>query len=160
MPLITVNGIRLNSVESGSGFEPIVFMHSHAGSLHDGSETISHLPKKLCAIALDQPGTGARGRPESGHSIEQVVDDLHGFAQALVLRRFHLVGHSMGGAIVSWFASEHPQLLLHLVLVAPAPAEGIQPLPCEMQRALETTRKEPATRRQLATFSFTRPLRE
>ncbi len=67
--------------------------------------------------APDLPGCGKT--PETGkrHSYEYLSDFVHDFVTALELRRFYLVGHSMGGGIAQLFAVLYPYMVEKLVLV-------------------------------------------
>lgn len=58
------------------------------------------------AVAPDQRGyaAGARPRALDDYSVERLVDDVFGFADALGVDRFHLVGHDWGG-FVAWYAA-------------------------------------------------------
>jgi len=75
--------------------------------------------------ALDMRGCGDTDRPESGYTIEKLAQDLFGFVTALGIFRFHLVAHSLGGAVALQFVLDHPTLAQTLTLSAPAPAEGL-----------------------------------
>jgi pimeloyl-ACP methyl ester carboxylesterase len=56
------------------------------------------------AVAPDQRGYAAGARPENvdAYKIGELASDAVGFADALDVDRFHLVGHDWGGA-VAWF---------------------------------------------------------
>ena len=72
------------------------------------------------ALALDLPGHGRSGGIEGLPTVEAYADLVAHFATALRLRRFVLVGRSMGGAIALTLAARHPELLDGLVLVCTA----------------------------------------
>ena len=72
-------------------------------------------------VALDQRGWG-RTRVEDGrYDLNAMADDVQAVAVALGLRRYVLVGHSMGGKVAQMVAKREPAGLRGLVLVAPAP---------------------------------------
>ena len=58
--------------------------------------------------------------PASEYSIRNEVDGVARAADAAGLERFHLYGHSGGGAIALAFAAEYPDRLLSLALDEPA----------------------------------------
>jgi esterase len=76
----------------------MVALHGHPGT----PGTWDEVAAGLCAsgryrfMAVTQRGYGASGRAES-YSLEALRDDVFGFADALGLDRFVLMGHSMGG---------------------------------------------------------------
>jgi pimeloyl-ACP methyl ester carboxylesterase len=65
------------------------------------------------AVAPDQRGysPGARPADVAEYRIERLVGDVLGFADALGVERFHLVGHDWGGAVAWQVAGRHPERL-------------------------------------------------
>jgi len=78
-------------------------------SLGDGVHAVS---KELEVYAADVPA------PD--YSIAKEIDGVARVADAAGLERFHLYGHSGGGAIALAFAVAHPDRLLSLALDEPA----------------------------------------
>jgi pimeloyl-ACP methyl ester carboxylesterase len=77
------------------------------------------------AIAPDQRGysPGARPADVGEYRVERLVGDVLGFADALGVERFHLVGHDWGGAVAWQVAGRHPERLRTLTsLSTPHPA--------------------------------------
>ena len=66
----------------------------------------------------------AGDEPPPGYSVEQEVTALGRFADALQLRRFHLVGYSGGGFVSLAFAGTYPERLLSLAVFEPARVPG------------------------------------
>jgi flagellar biosynthesis GTPase FlhF len=52
------------------------------------------------------------------------VDDIVALAEAMELKPFHLVGHSLGGMVCWGVIGEHPQILRTATLIAPGPPMG------------------------------------
>jgi pimeloyl-ACP methyl ester carboxylesterase len=65
------------------------------------------------AVAPDQRGysPGARPADVAEYRFERLVGDVLGFADALGVERFHLVGHDWGGAVAWQVAGRHPERL-------------------------------------------------
>jgi pimeloyl-ACP methyl ester carboxylesterase len=59
-------------------------------------------------------------RPPAGYSIETEIAGIASTADVRRLDRFHLYGHSAGGAIAIAFAAAHPDRLLSLAIDEPA----------------------------------------
>jgi len=70
--------------------------------------------------ALDLPGHGASGKEVGDGSLTSLADTLVGFLDALGVTRAHLVGHSLGGAVVAAVARSVPEKVASLTLLAPA----------------------------------------
>jgi pimeloyl-ACP methyl ester carboxylesterase len=123
---VTVNGVKINYIEQGSGDEVIIFVHGYASSKGAWKEVLELLPKEYHAYALDQRGHGQSERPGS-YQLTEFVEDIYAFSQELGIERFTYVGHSMGGKIGMKFAVDHPDVLKALVLVCPAAAFAFPP---------------------------------
>lgn len=72
------------------------------------------------AYALDLPGHGARGGNRKGITAQTYADDVAKFIKDKDLRDVTLVGHSMGGIVISKTAELVPDRIAHLVYLAAA----------------------------------------
>jgi pyruvate dehydrogenase E2 component (dihydrolipoamide acetyltransferase) len=72
------------------------------------------------AIALDLPGHGASTKDVGDGSLQTLTEIVTGFLEALGIGRAHLVGHSLGGAVVAAVARAAPGRVASLTLIAPA----------------------------------------
>jgi uncharacterized protein (TIGR02246 family) len=122
--MISANGIALHAEESGTGDLALVFLHYWGGTARSWRAVIAALPADLRAIALDARGWGQSERPGDGYDIATMADDVEAAIAALDLKRYVLIGHSMGGKVAQLLASRRPSGLTALVLVAPSPAQG------------------------------------
>lgn len=96
---------------------PLLLLHSYAGSSAHWNSQLSHLRRRRRALAMDLRGHGRSEAPASGdYSIRALAEDVAAVADALDLRRFVLVGHSMGGAAAVAYAGKHPRRVAGLVL--------------------------------------------
>lgn len=138
---ITIGGAELNMREEGDGDVALVFLHYWGGSSRTWVPVMQRLSDRFRCIAFDQRGWGLSDK-SGDYSLSAYADDTRRLIGALGLRRFVLVGHSMGGKIAQMIAqmtaqddtsgTGHNAGLQGLVLVAPAPA-GAMPVP-EAQR--------------------------
>ena len=72
------------------------------------------------AISIDLLGFGeSPAPPDATYTIEEHVAALHRTIRKLGLRRFTLVGHSMGALIATRYAATHRRAITRLVLVSP-----------------------------------------
>jgi pimeloyl-ACP methyl ester carboxylesterase len=118
---VAVNGVRIHAREQATGGLALVFLHYWGGSLRTWTSVVDELSREYRTVAMDHRGWGDSEAPPTGYGISDLADDAQGVVDALGLRRYVLVGHSMGGKVAQLIASRHPSGLKGLVLVAPSP---------------------------------------
>ena len=112
---VTVNGTSLYYEEKGRGF-PIVFVSS--GGILDRrgwDEQFEFFSKHYRVIRYDVRGIGKSAQPKAPFSHSE---DLYELLKLLEIKRAHVVGLSVGGAIAVDFAITHSEMVDHLILVA------------------------------------------
>ena len=97
---------------------PLVLIHGFAG---DSSvwKPLAKAFKNQRVIAIDLPGHGDSPKLKI-NSFQDLVNKVADQFDRLGLDRFHLVGHSLGGAIALSYADTGPGMLESLTLMAPA----------------------------------------
>ena len=128
MPFISLSRLTMHYEQVGSGETVFVFLHGNFASWRWWQPLLQHLPDGYCAYVPELRGFGDTDHPPEGYTIEQLAQDIDEFVTALHLPVFHLVGHSLGGAVALQFTLYHPTLVHTLMLVSPAPAEGMPQL--------------------------------
>jgi pimeloyl-ACP methyl ester carboxylesterase len=109
---------RLHVDDGGTGGLPVVFVHSFGGSSAHWSAQLAHLRPTRRAVAFDLRGHGRSDPPRSGtYAVNALADDIGAVVDGLGLKRFVLVGHSLGGAAAIAYAGAHPDHVASLVLV-------------------------------------------
>ena len=86
MPSVTVNNVKINYIEQGSGDEAIFFIHGYSGSLGNWRQVLEALPKEYHAYAIDQRGHGQSGKADS-YRLADFVEDIYAFSRELGIRR-------------------------------------------------------------------------
>ena len=110
-----------HEIRGPEGRPPVVFLHGFAGDHETWIGQLIGLETRRRLVAFDLPGHGAAlDWPKVGHAgiaAEAVIGSLDG----LGIGRFHLVGHSMGGATATIVATKLAEAgrLASLTLVAP-----------------------------------------
>ncbi len=127
---------QLSAVEFGPpGAPPMVLVHGmrdHALSM----QSIALAFPKYRVIAMDLRGHGDSDNTGS-YTMTQLVADLHALFTFFELPESILIGHSLGGHIVSKYAALFPESVSHLVMI-----DGMGPpgsaLPPTIDEQLET----------------------
>jgi pimeloyl-ACP methyl ester carboxylesterase len=119
----------------GAGPTPVVFVHALAGNGGQWALQLDHLRGLRRAVALDLRGHGDSDPADDGdYGVDALAGDVAAVADQLALRRFVLVGHSLGGLVAIRYAGLHPGRVAGLLLADPngdqsqVPAAEIAPL--------------------------------
>lgn len=112
MPTVDANGIAINYHVEGGG-PPLIMLHGATSApLEDWAAQRPAFRQTFRLYLPDARGhAGTRWDARDGFSNEMLVADLLGFADALGLDTFHLVGFSMGAMTSLMFAARHPERL-------------------------------------------------
>lgn len=109
----TRDGASLAVHLAGRG-EPLVLVSGLGGTAGFWEPCRKALAARHLVVTFDQRGIGDSTRGASELSIQRLAADVLAIADALGFSRFHLVGHSTGGAIgqaVAWADAERLQSL-------------------------------------------------
>jgi pimeloyl-ACP methyl ester carboxylesterase/predicted SnoaL-like aldol condensation-catalyzing enzyme len=132
---IASNGIQLHVEVQGDGNLSLIFLHYWGGSSRTWRKVMSALPKSHRSVAIDHRGWGNSDAPTRGYALADMAADVQSVIEALDLKRYILVGHSMGGKVAQLMASRRPEGLVGLVLVAPSPPQPMA-MPPEARQAM------------------------
>jgi pimeloyl-ACP methyl ester carboxylesterase len=122
MPPALISGPEgvLGVDDGGRGGLPVVLVHSLAGSSTHWSGALERLRPTRRAVALDLRGHGRSEPPKNGdYSIAGMAGDVEAVVDTLDIRKFILVGHSMGGGVALTYAGHHPDRMAGLLLLDP-----------------------------------------
>lgn len=114
-------GHRLHYQVAGPLDAPtLVLLHGIGGNVNWWQMNMPTFSQHFRTYALDLPGFGRSWRLRKPFSIDEGAIYLHDWLDFLGLEKVNLLGHSMGGQIAARFASQHPDCVSRLVLVAPS----------------------------------------
>ena len=119
-------GATLTVKDTGAGELALILLHYWGGSACTWDPVIGCLPASVRSVALNQRGWGGSIATGDRYDLDALADDVLAVTEALAVRRFVIVGHSMGGKIAQIVAGRRPTGLEGLVLVAPAPPTPMQ----------------------------------
>ena len=120
---VTVNGLGFRYLDWGTqGRRPVLFLHGGALTAHTWDLCCLALRDAYHCMALDQRGHGdSDWAPDANYSISAQREDVKGFAEAVGLDQFVLVGMSLGAINGLAYAIAYPEALSALVLIDAGP---------------------------------------
>lgn len=117
---LDVDGRSISYATSGTGGDVVVLVHGYGGDKNSWLFVQEPLADGRTVHALDLPGHGTSDKDVGDGSLDTLARTLIGFLDAVGVERAHLVGHSLGGAVVVAAAADAPERVRSLTLVAPA----------------------------------------
>jgi 3-oxoadipate enol-lactonase len=124
MPMATLGDIGIYFEQHGKRGAPLVLVHGYTGDGSDWRHQVAAFATTHRVLVMEHRGHGRSQAPvePTAYTIERMTDDLEALIAHLALEPFHLVGHSMGGAIAQELALRHPGRLRSLTLEDTGPA--------------------------------------
>lgn len=101
-------------IESG---QPVVFLHGYLESSEIWNNIAELLSDEYYIITLDIPGHGASNVPDREGSMPAMAEAVFTIMDHLGIKRYHLIGHSMGGYLLLQLVHENPDSILSAILV-------------------------------------------
>lgn len=96
----------------------VILIHGLNGSIGDWIHTIPALATDFHVVAFDLPGFGKSDKGSQHYSPTRYARLAHFLADHYFQSKpYHIVGHSMGGAVALRFASQRPLRFQRLVLI-------------------------------------------
>lgn len=100
---VTFRNTELNYTRSGSG-PALVLVHGFPQSSEVWAEFAKELSKNFTVVTPDLPGHGKSGMPQNISSMGDYAEAVHSIVSHSGLKKFTLIGHSMGGYIALAYA--------------------------------------------------------
>lgn len=116
MPFAEINKIRVHYEIYGAG-DPVLMISGLSAPGMNWLYQVRDLSPHYQVITFDNRGVGESELPDAeAYPIRVMADDAARLLQHLGVRRAHVVGASMGGAIAQELALRHPDVVRGLVL--------------------------------------------
>jgi len=136
LDVVDAGGISTRALVAGEGPD-VVFLHGTSGHLEAFTRNIvPHVEAGFRCHAIDMLGHGYTAKPDYPYEIPRYVEHLISYLDAQGIESAHLVGESLGGWVAGWLASEQPERVRSLQLVA---AGGTKANPAIMERIKAST---------------------
>ncbi len=123
---ISANGIRQHLLKKDGGDETILLIHGNGSDSVFWKSLIESLPKKYNVIAPDLRGYGKTDAVpcDATRSFGSFVEDIAALLNELDIRKYHFVGHSLGGGIGWELLIKDNKRIKSLTMVNPASPFG------------------------------------
>jgi pimeloyl-ACP methyl ester carboxylesterase len=119
--LIELRGLRFHYRDWTSrrdGAPDLVLLHGFTGHARSWDAFAEAMTDRYRVLALDQRGHGESGwAAADAYGNPEMVEDVAAFVAAMGLKRFSLLGLSMGGMVAINYAGRRPKGLAELVIV-------------------------------------------
>ena len=107
------------------GGPPVLLVHGWLSSSRVWEQLAARLAQRFTVYTLDLTGFGESDKPLSGYGVRNGSRLLYAFCAHFGLTRTNVVAHDLGGDMAVKLASDHPDVVGRLVLVA-TPADDDQ----------------------------------
>jgi pimeloyl-ACP methyl ester carboxylesterase len=125
--MIDTPRLKIHALFSGpQNGVPVLFFHGNASSATFWEESMLKLPGGLRGIAPDYRGFGDTEDKliDARRGLGDWVDDTLGLLQALGIKNYHVVGHSLGGMFLFSLIAQQSEGILSATLVDPGSPYG------------------------------------
>ncbi|MBA2692314.1 MAG: acetoin dehydrogenase dihydrolipoyllysine-residue acetyltransferase subunit [Rubrobacter sp.] len=118
--MVEIGGRSIQYLAMGEGGTPLILIPGYGGDINIFVFNQETLSQDRAVYALDMPGHGGSEKDVGDGSLDFFAGVVDGFMDEMGIEKAHLAGHSMGGAIASAFALDHPGKVASLTLLASA----------------------------------------
>lgn len=109
-------GIHVFYTDQGKG-TAIVLLHGFLENSTMWNSILPELTKKNRVICIDLLGHGKTNCLGYVNTMEQIAETVNAVLKHLKLRRYYMIGHSMGGYVALAYAEKNPETLKGLCLM-------------------------------------------
>lgn len=125
--ILHLRGGEMQVLERGPrNAAPIVLVHCFTCAIDWWDGMIPRLDRDHRVVALDLRGYGGSEKPGSGYSMEDQAAFVAEALARLGVRDATVVGHSLGGTVVTALNEGFPKLVRRLVIIDQAPDESYE----------------------------------
>src|SRR5215216_65999 len=113
-----VNNIQLHYLDYAGGEPVLVLLPGLTANAHAFDGLIqAGLNNSFRVLALDLRGRGLSDKPAAGYSMQDHAADVISLLDSLGIERVVMCGHSFGGLLTLYLASNYPERISKLVII-------------------------------------------
>ena len=111
-------GVRIHYLEHDGPAPPMVLVHGLTANAHYFDSLVhAGLPDVRGALAVDLRGRGLSDKPATGYSVPETAADVIALMDHHGIERTVVCGHSYGGLLGIYLASEYPERVSKLIVI-------------------------------------------
>ncbi len=110
-------GVQLEVLDWGGNGEDIVFLAGLSMNAHSFDDFGPRFTDTHRVVAITRRGHGASSWPDSGYSLDRLVEDIRVVLDTLGIGRVILAGNSLAGDEMTRFAGDYPERVGALVYI-------------------------------------------
>lgn len=115
---VDAGGIPTRSLQAGDSGDVVLFLHGTSGHLEAFVRNIPAHAEHFRCHAIDMMGHGLTGRVNEPYEIPMYAKHVLDYLDAIGAEKAHLVGESLGGWVAAYIASDNPERVASLQLLA------------------------------------------
>lgn len=144
-----VNDIKIcYEIHGREDLYPIILVHGFGAKKEHWIAQIGALGEGFKVIIFDNRDSGKSSRSNKPYTMETLADDIKCLMDGLKIDKAHIMGWSMGGAIVQNFVLKYPErvnkvILINTFLDLPADEGGIEVLKKSRFDEIDMIKKDP-----------------
>lgn len=144
MPLCQYKNLNVHYTETGSG-RAIVLLHGFLENLSMWDDYVLALSKRYRIVCIDLLGHGKSDCHGYVHTMDDMAEGVNAVLRHLNLRRYIMIGHSMGGYVALAYGDLFPDNLIGLGLFYSTPkADNVERKEVRL-RAIEAAKSHTRT---------------
>ena len=144
MPVISYKNIPIHYEVQGKG-RAVILLHGFLENRSMWKDLSKELSRRYKVVSIDLFGHGGTGNLGYIHTMEAQADMVKYVLDALNLRRYVLIGHSMGGYISLAMAEEYPDNIKGICLLNSTALEDSDEKKLNRNRAIDAVKAHTET---------------
>lgn len=118
------NGEKLAYVKYGSGEKNLILLHGNYASSWQYLPLLENLPADYTAYAIDLRGYGDSSYYRRISCLKDFSDDVKHFVDILSIKRFSVIGWSLGGGVAMQLTADLKEQVDNLILISSTTYKG------------------------------------